>query len=73
MTVTDTLGIGINYVSASPSPTFIENQEDGSTVLIWDNIADLEANEELSLSVTASLSPTLTTSDQFSNQVDAAF
>ena len=73
LTVTDTLGIGVNYLAASPSPTFVENQADGSTLLIWDNIADLEASEELKLSVTASLSPTLTLANQFSNQVEAAF
>ena len=73
LTVTDTLGIGINYVSANPSPTFVNNQEDGTTVLIWDNIADLEANEEMAFSVTAALSPTLTTANQFTNQVEAMF
>lgn len=73
LTITDTLGAGISLISADPSPTFIDNQTDGTTLLIWENIADLEANEELALSVTAELSPTLTSANQFSNQVEATF
>jgi uncharacterized repeat protein (TIGR01451 family) len=51
LTITDTLPVGLTYVSADPAPTNVTRQPDGTTALTWDNIADLEANENLGISI----------------------
>ena len=68
LTITDTLPIGLVFVSAQPAPTSIVSQADGTTALTWDNIADLEAQESLQIAIVASLQNTLTTADTFVNQ-----
>ena len=68
VTITDTLPIGLVFVSAQPAPTSIVSQADGTTALTWDNIADLEAQESLQVAIVASLQNTLTTADTFVNQ-----
>ncbi len=72
LTITDTLPAGLSYQSASIAPTSQQPQADGSTILIWDNITDVEVNEELTLDVTAVLSAGLTTVDSFENVVTIA-
>ena len=73
LTISNTLPAGLIYLTANPAPTFIEEQEDGTTLIFWDNIADLDAAEELSIELRASISESLTIADQFTNQVTAAF
>ncbi len=73
VTISSTLPVSVTYVSATISPTYIEEQADGSTLLFWDNIADLEVNEELGLSITGSLSPDITIADTITNTVLASF
>ncbi|MCP4166941.1 MAG: DUF11 domain-containing protein [Chloroflexi bacterium] len=72
LTITDTLPIGLDFVSASPAPTSIVEQPDGATIINWDNIADIEVNEDLRLSVVASLQDSLTPTDTFDNLITAA-
>jgi len=72
LTITDTLPIGLDFVSASPAPTSIVQQPDGTTTITWDNIADIEVNEELALDVVASLQDSLTPADAFDNLISAA-
>ena len=71
LTITDTLPSGLTFISASPSPTFISTEDDGSTSLIWDNIADLEVTEELGISIYAQLDSGLTVADTFVNSSGA--
>ncbi|MEM7536899.1 MAG: FG-GAP-like repeat-containing protein [Chloroflexota bacterium] len=71
LTITNTLPSGLTFISASPSPTFISTEDDGSTSLIWDNIADLEVTEELGISIYAQLDSGLTVADTFINESGA--
>ncbi|MEM7800681.1 MAG: hypothetical protein AAF633_15930, partial [Chloroflexota bacterium] len=73
VSITNTLPVSLTFVSATIEPTFIQSQSDGSTLLIWDNISDLEVNEELDLLITASLDSLITVSDVITNAVSAAF
>ncbi|MEM8857591.1 MAG: hypothetical protein AAGD96_04685, partial [Chloroflexota bacterium] len=73
VTISNTLPISVTYTGASITPTFIENQPDGSTLLIWDNITDLEVNEELGLTVSGSIDPRLTVDNTLTNTVVARF
>ena len=41
LTISDTLPSGLTYVSATPAPTLVSPQANGTTLLMWDNIADL--------------------------------
>lgn len=72
LTISETLGADLSYQSATIPPTLIETGSDGSTVLVWDNIADIEVNEEIDLFVTAVVSAGLTADDSFTNQFDVA-
>ncbi len=69
LTITDTLPVGLTYQSASIQPTSLQPQTDGTTILIWDNIVDVEVNEILELDVTAVLSAGLTMADSFENSI----
>jgi LruC domain-containing protein/uncharacterized repeat protein (TIGR01451 family) len=73
LTITDTLPVGVSYSSASPTPSLIAPQSNGTTLLYWDNIADLEAGEALTLNVVASLGSSLTVADSVANSVGAKF
>ncbi len=72
LTVTNTLPIGLTYVSADPAPTLVSKAADGTTRITWDNVADLEPHESLGFNVIGNLSPTLTVADTFTNTVSAA-
>jgi large repetitive protein len=39
--ITDTLPAGVGFANASPAPDRVIDRPNGTTVLIWDNIADL--------------------------------
>jgi len=69
LTISNTLPAGLTYQTANPTPTAVTVQIDGTTQLMWDNIADLEVNEEFEVSITAALKPTLIVSDRFINNV----
>jgi LruC domain-containing protein/uncharacterized repeat protein (TIGR01451 family) len=71
LTISDTLPVGLTYSSATPAPTLVSRQANGTTLLAWDNIADLEAGEALTLQVTAALGTSLTTASTFVNMVTA--
>ncbi len=71
ITVTDTLPAGLNYSGGNPAPTTITVNPDGTTTLEWVNISDLEANEDMSISVNASIDPSLVVGDGFTNTVIA--
>ncbi len=71
LTITDTLGAGLTFKSASISPTFVQKQADGTTLIEWTNIADLEAQEDLELFVTASIADDVTIADSFATTVTA--
>lgn len=73
LTITDTLPIGVAYLSADPAPMIIKPQSDGTTQLVWDNIADLEVNETLKIELVGLLNPSLIPPTSFANQVNAAF
>ncbi|MEM9775397.1 MAG: isopeptide-forming domain-containing fimbrial protein, partial [Chloroflexota bacterium] len=73
ITISNTLPISVTFTGATIDPTYIENQSDGTTLLIWDNISDLEVSEELSLSVSGSIDPSLTNNDSLTNTVVARF
>jgi|GEM_PF-2401696 len=68
LTITDTLPVGLTYVSADPAPTNVARQSDGATTLTWDNIADLEANESLDIGIVATLASTVTVADDLVNR-----
>ena len=72
LTISETLDANLTYSSATIAPSLVSTQEDGSTLLIWDNIADIEVNEEIDLFVTAVLSAGLTAADDFTNQFNVA-
>lgn len=71
LTITDTLPVGLTYVSADPAPTNVARQADGATALTWDNIADLEANESLSVNIVATLASTVTVASDLVNRAGA--
>ena len=71
LTITDTLPAGLTYVSADPTPTNVARQADGATALIWDNIADLEATESLSVNIVATLASTVTVASDLVNRAGA--
>ncbi|HAJ37604.1 MAG TPA: hypothetical protein DCL15_18200, partial [Chloroflexi bacterium] len=71
LTITDTLPVGLTYVSADPAPTNVARQADGATALSWDNIADLEANESLSVNIVATLASTVTVASDLINRAGA--
>ncbi|MBP7962300.1 MAG: DUF11 domain-containing protein [Caldilineaceae bacterium] len=71
LTVTDTLPVGLSFVSAAPAPTFVSPQTDGTTQIVWDNLTDIEVNETQTISLVANLAASLTVSNQFVNQVSA--
>ena len=56
ITISDTLPMMLTYKGASPSPTRIHKNKDGSTTLYWDNIADLNVNDSLSVKVSTVIS-----------------
>ncbi len=63
LTITDTLPLGLSFAAADPPPSLVAPQADGTTQIVWDNLADLEVAEELTLSLTATLSAALTVAD----------
>lgn len=71
LTITDTLPVGLTFVSANPTPTNVAAQPDGTTLLTWDNIVDLEAGEHLEVSLVASLAPTVRVGNELVNRVGA--
>ncbi len=71
LTITETLRSGLTFESASISPTFTQVQADGSTLIEWTNIADLEAQEDLEIFVTASIDSAVTIADTFDSVVEA--
>ncbi|MFK7803363.1 MAG: LruC domain-containing protein [Anaerolineae bacterium] len=71
VTISNTLPVSITFVSATINPTQIKTNDTGSTVLIWDNIADLEVNEQLELSIIGSIDPAISLSDSLTNTVVA--
>jgi LruC domain-containing protein/uncharacterized repeat protein (TIGR01451 family) len=71
LTITDTLPVGFTYVSANPTPTNVSAQADGATLLTWDNIADLEAGERLTVDIVAALAPTVKVVDELVNRAGA--
>jgi uncharacterized repeat protein (TIGR01451 family) len=71
LTLTNTLPISINFVSANPAPTFISRQANGETLVIWNNIADLEVNETLDVDLVASLDSGLSVANTFINNIQA--
>lgn len=71
LTITDTLPVGLTYISASPTPTSVTTQPDGAALLAWDNIADLEAGESLNVDIVAALSPTVKVVDELVNRAGA--
>ena len=71
LTITDTLPVGLTYMSADPAPTNVARQPDGTTALAWDNIADLEANESLGISIVATLANTVTVATDMVNRAGA--
>ncbi len=73
LTVSDTLPSSLAYTSASPTPSAVRKQSDGSTLLIWDNVADLEAGEHIDFAVNATLAQTLTVNSAFTNTASAQF
>ncbi|MCA9917553.1 MAG: DUF11 domain-containing protein, partial [Anaerolineales bacterium] len=72
LTITNTLPISLTYLSASPAPTFVEAQTDGTTLLLWQNIADLEAQEEYALTINAELDPAMGVAEPITNTVSAS-
>ena len=71
LTISDTLPVGLSFTNATPTPTLVSPQANGTTLLAWDNIADLEAGEALSVQITAALSASLTPATSFVNLVSA--
>ncbi|NCC32384.1 MAG: DUF11 domain-containing protein, partial [Chloroflexia bacterium] len=71
LSITDTLPLGLSFIAADPAPSQVAAQADGTTLLIWDNLADLEAGETLALSVSARLDASLTLGMAFTNMVTA--
>ena len=59
VTISNTLPVSVTYTGATIAPTFVEEQDDGTILLVWDNIADIEVNEELGLTIYGSLDPCL--------------
>ena len=72
LSMSDSIPAGLRVVSADPSPSLIAAQADGSTLVNWDNIADLEAGESLSLTLSASLDASLGIGATFSTTANAA-
>ncbi|NTW03017.1 MAG: DUF11 domain-containing protein, partial [Oscillochloris sp.] len=71
LSITDTLPAGLSFESASPGPSFVATQSDGSTRISWDNITDLEASESLVLTLSANLGSSLSVGTSFNNTVNA--
>ncbi|MDM8518552.1 DUF4842 domain-containing protein [Anaerolineales bacterium HSG6] len=71
LTLTNTLPLSVSFVSADPSPTFVSTSAEGQTVLVWDNIADLEVNETLDIALTAQLDSELPLAGNFISQIVA--
>ncbi len=60
VSITDTLPAGLTYSSASPPPSQIILNADGTTTIVWNNIKDLEQQESTSVSLQATIKPTVT-------------
>ncbi len=71
LTITETLRAGLTFESATITPTFKQVQADGSTLIEWTNIADLEAQEDIEIYVTASIDSAVTIADEFDSYVEA--
>lgn len=76
LTISDTLPSGLTYMAATPAPTLVAPQPNGTTLIFWDNVADLEAGEALAVQLSATLGTSLTVATPFVNtaaaQVNAA-
>jgi LruC domain-containing protein/uncharacterized repeat protein (TIGR01451 family) len=71
LTISDTLPVGLSYAGATPAPTLVSPQTNGTTIVSWDNIADLEAGEALTVQLGATLSSSLTPASALSNLATA--
>ena len=71
LTITDTLPSGLSFASADPPPSLVAVQADGTTRVVWDNLADVEVHEALEIALTTTLSGGLTVADTRLNQVSA--
>lgn len=71
LNITDTLPAGLTYSSADLQPNSIMPMADGSTVIVWKNIVDLERAEYYDVSLTAKMGVTQTIGVPFTNTVDA--
>ena len=71
LTITDTLPVGLTYVGADVTPTSVAVQTDGTTLLTWENVVDLEVTESFQVVVMAALKSSLTPSDSFVNRAGA--
>lgn len=67
LTISDTLPLGLHFASADPAPSLVAPQANGTTLIYWDNIADLEAGESLGLSLAATLDSSLLIGTTFTN------
>ena len=71
LTISDTLPVGLSYTSATPTPTLVSPQTNGSTLVVWDNVVDLEAKEGFSVAIQAALATSLTVASSFTNSASA--
>ncbi|MEZ5229730.1 MAG: hypothetical protein R2710_24650 [Acidimicrobiales bacterium] len=67
----DVLPVGVDYVSASPSPTAVlaDVPNPGETTVIWENVADLPADSQAHVSLTVDTNPDFTGGNSGSSTV----
>jgi len=67
VSITDTLPAGVTFSSATPPPSLVIVNPDGTTTLVWNNLTDLEQQESTSVSIQATIKPTVTTATALVN------
>ena len=72
VTVTDTLPAGLSFTSASPTPDEVVVQTDGTTLIIWTDLQDLEQQETLSIDLVTAVDPSLGVGTSLLNSADAS-
>ena len=68
--ITDTLPAGVSFVSANPTPNQIILQPDGTSLLIWADIQDLEQQESLSIDIVTQVDPVFPVGTTVVNSVE---
>ena len=60
VTVSDTLPAEVTFASASPAPSRVVRNPNGTTTIYWINVTDLDEGQSTSFSIQATIKPTVT-------------